>query len=601
MKKLALASGLALALTYSLAAATWSAPATPASLGPTTIEELRAEKLRRLIKRDARAQELITKADAKLAAMSKAAPDAPLITRLTAALNQIIMGGGSVAEARCRADLDLLEAFVRDHKEPSADELAPLQERYKKICDQLDDLILVKDLDRGLKVHDKLVRYTSLSLWDKDKISGELERLEGLLAAAADISYGSSELLDTYKNKKLAAVPRLVYTGSFPQEEIYLTQDRLSEAMVEAAGGSLALETVDHVIQTANGSLVDITESCNPNRGIPFSPPLSLWLKTKVLNGRIPAISFRLPERTAPSAFVIQDVIDGKLDDYIRRNMIAIGASKLPVLVGFLSDFDREAAAWSFGQDGRTPYYVFMDPKLKDLSADKLSDELKKRIDKGSFANAKTMVPELSNHYGDAQIPDGPERVRDAFKHFKKILSESGGDTLSFYSTVGSFFANKTAAKYSEQRAVGNQIWNKLDFYFPGEAVFDWIGINATGSDPTLDAKGPNIMEAIEPFMAEVRTSAWQATPVMLRGLAPSTSTTPFAEAPWITTVFQKIIPATFPNISMVFINIPENVTLWSGTSMSSFRTHVASNKFYKWPLRFKNLPAPASQQAGGQ
>lgn len=602
MRKLVVATGLGLALASAVCTASYSAPPAPAALVPASVEELRAEKVKRLIKRDARAQDLMPKVDAKLAALAKESPDSPLLARLKSAVEAIVMSAGTISEVRSRADVDLLEAFVREHKSPTAEELAPLQARYKKICDQFDDLVLVKDLDRAFKVHDKLVRYTSLDLWDAAKITADIERLEDLVANAPDIAYGSSELLSTYKNKKLAQVPKLVYLGSFPNEEIYLTPERRSEGMIESAGGTVQLETVDHVIQNEDGSLVDVTASCNPARGIPFSPPLSLWSKCRILAAKVPAITFRLPERTAKSAYVVKDVVDGKLDDYIRTNMIALGAPRLPVLVGFLSDFDREAAAWSFGEDGKTPYYSFMDAKLKDLSGDKLADELKKRIDKGVFTTAKSVPADLSNKYGEADIPDGPERVRDAWKRFHKIMAESGGETLAFYSSAGSFHGSKNAAKLGLDSTVGNQVWNKLDYYWPGDGVFDWIGINAVGTDPGTDAKGATIMESIEPFMAEVRTSNFQSTPVMLRGLAPSSGRTPLNEAPWIATVFGKIIPSTFPNIGIAFVNIPNNLTLWSGDSISAYRTGVASNKFYKWPLRFKTFaPAAVPQQAGGQ
>lgn len=600
MRKLFVATGLGLAMSLAVCAASDAAPPAAAASAPATVEELRAEKVKRLIRRDPRAQDLMPKVDAKLAALAKENPNSPLLARLNAAVEAIVMSAGTISEIRTRADVDLLEAFVRDHKSPSAQDLAPLQERYKKICDQFDDLVLVKDLDRAFKVHDKLVRYTSLDLWDKDKITSEIERLEDLVANAPDIAYGSSELLSTYKNKKLASVPKLVYLGSFPNEEIYLTPERRSEAMIESAGGTVQLETVDHVIQKDDGSLADVTESCNPARGIPFSPPLSLWSKCRILAAKVPAITFRLPERSANSAYVVKDVVDGKLDDYIRKNMMALGAPRLPILVGFLNDFDRDAAAWSFGEDGKTPFYVLMDPKLKDLAGDKLAEEIKKRTDKGGFSNAKSVPAELSNKYGEPDIPDGPERVRDAWRRFHKIMAESGGETLAFYSNAGSFHGNRNL-KLGLDPAVGNQVWNKLDYYWPGESIFDWIGINAVGTDPGTDPKGANLMEAMEPFMAEVRTSNFQSTPVMLRGLAPSRGRAPFNEAAWIETVFQKIIPATFPNIGIALINIPTNLTLWNGDSITAYRTNVASNKFYKWPLRFKTFTPPsASQQAGG-
>lgn len=592
MKKVVIAAGL-VGLLGGVCPYTLAAPAAPSSsLTPATIEELKEEKLKRLAKRDPRSQDLLPKVETKLTAIES--QDPALFKRLRSMVDQIVMAGGSLGDVRTRADVDVLEAIAKEHKTPGTEELAPLQVRYKKVCEQFDDMALTKDLDRAFKVHDKFVRYTSLGLWDKDKIASELDRLEELIANAPDIAYGSSELLSTYKNRKLAAVNKLVYMGVFPHEEMYLTNDRRSEALVESTGGAVAMETVDYVIQGADGKLIDFTECCSPNIGLPFAPPLSLWAKGKILLGRVPAITLRLADSTVPSAYTVKDVVEGKLDEYLKKNLAALGGAKLPILIGFLTDFDRDAAANSFGEDGTTPYYVYMDAKLKDLSGEKLKDELKKRFDKGVFANAKTVSPDLSNKYGDPQIPDGPERVRDAWKRVRKIVSESG-DTLSFYSSAGSFFGNKNAMKLTGNTSVGNQVWNKLEYYWPGDGVLDWVGINAIGSEPAADPKGPNLLESISPFMQETRTTSWQSVPVMLRGLAPSSSRSPLNEAPWISTVFQKVIPTTFPNISIVFLNIPENLTLWTGEGMSAYRTNVASNKFYKWPLRFKTMSSAAN------
>lgn len=607
----------ALSFSFMLSLAVNSQPSLAVqSNAPSTIEELRTEKIKVLSKRDPKAEELIRNAQAKIDKLKLSAAGAALASRLQSALDQIAFGSGGMSELRIKADIELLDAIVKEHKEPTAEELAPLQERYKKICGQFDDMIFSKDLDRAFHIHDKLIRFTSLALWDKDKISSELERIEGLIERAPDIPYGKAQLFDTCKNKRLASVAKLVYLGSSSHEEMYLTGDRRSVAVIdEGCGQPLNMELAEHIVQNPDGSLFNLNDCDSPSLGLPFSPPLSLWAKSRILDGRVPAVLFKLvdsgvkannPAYTSAagkSDFIsVADINSGKLDDYFKNNLRLLGPQKSPALVGLFSEFDREAAATAFGADGKTPYYTILDPKLKDLSGSKLEDELHKRFQKGTFAGTKGTSAELCNQYGDAAIPDGPERIRDAWKRLHKLSAEAGASSIALFSSAGSFHGNKNAGKFEGEDSAGNQAWNKLEYYWPGEGVLDWLGINGVGNEPVENPKGPNLMEALESFMTELRNSNWQATPVMLVNLAPARSKSPLAESAWINTTFTKIIPGTFPNILAVYINVLDDLTLWTPEGKSSFRSYVSSNKFYNFKLRFKSLetPADSSKPSGG-
>ncbi|MBX9685923.1 MAG: hypothetical protein K2X27_04425 [Candidatus Obscuribacterales bacterium] len=602
MKKyLLLAVGLSLLLPY----AAMDLQSAGAAV-PTTTEELKAEKIKGLAKRDPRAEDLLNKAQAKVDKMKQSGANPAQLARLQSTIDHIAFASGGMGETRLKADMELLEAIVKEHKEPSAEELAPLQERYKKLCAQFDDIAFSKDLDRAFHIHDKFVRYTSLGLWDKDKISAELQRMEGLVERAPDIAFGVSQMVDSCKNKRLVSVPKLVYMGSASHEECYLSSDRRSVGVIdESFGKPLNMELAEHVIQGPDGKLSNLFESNAPALLMPFSPPLSLWAKSRIQEGRVPAIMLKLvdgqvkssnPAYSSASAefLSVADLLAGKLDDYMKENLKHLGPDKTPLLLGIISDFDRDAAATAFGADGRTPYYMILDPKLKNMPEDKRADEVRKRLEKGSFSTAKANSAELSNQYGDPAVPDGPERVKDAFKHISKLVNQNSGGSIVLFSSAGAFHGNKNAGKFAGEQSAGNQPWNKLEHYFPGEGVLEWIGINAVGSDPVSDPKGANLMESLDPFMAEVRSSAWQSTPVMLLEPAPARVKSPMAETAWLTTMFARLIPATFPNVLAIFVGVPEGVTLWSPDGKSAFRTYVSSNKFFNYKMRFKSL-APAA------
>lgn len=570
--------------------------AEPSGAGGSTpqnasFETLKSEKTAALTKRDARVPTILSGCESYLAKLRKENPGSGFIPLLSQEIDSIIMNSGSLSESRFKENLDLLNAIAANHKEPEASDLLPLQKRYERICQDLDDVALSKDIGRILLIHDKLIRYTSLGLWNKEKISSELERIETALANAPDLPYGRTELLNGYKNRKLVAINGLHYIGIRPHEENYLTSNRKSTGLLEeTTSASIYLEAADHYIKDKNNNWLEIT-AANHADSMPFSPPLSLWVKSRILEGKIPIVTLHLSEK--PDDLTVQDVLDGKLDDYFARTFQTLAESKTPLLVEILSPFDRNTAANSFGADGRTPFYFLLDAKLKSLSQDKLSEELKKRSEKGAFSSTKGLCPEMCNQYGEADIPDGPERVRDAWKHIKTLLVNTGGDCISLCSSAGAFHGNKNAGKYPGEENAGNQIWNNLDYYYPGNNTLEWLGIDAIGTSPLSEPKGANIMESLSSFMSDARASRWQAIPIMLSNSAPAYNPLPLQEADWVSVVFQQIIPNTYPNINIIILDSPGALTLWTRDGMTAFRTGIASNKIYKWPLRFRLLTQP--------
>lgn len=548
---------------------------------------IRADKLKSIIRRDARAEALFPKVEARAAALIANPETKTYGERLQNELIAINMFGASESEPRLKDDLDLLQAASVEFKPPSAEELKPLQERYAKFVGDMDDLALVKDLERLLKRHDKFIRYTSLGLYDKAKIESELAAMEEMLGNAPDIAFGRAEALRGLQDRRLAAVPKLVYVGTLSHEESTLSPSRRSVGIIdESLGGATQIEAAELRIQNADGSTVDLTTANNPALAIPFSPPLSLWMKTRMVEGRVPVINFRLPANATA-----QDVLDGKFDDYFKRNIAEIAKTKEAAVIGIFDEFDRDLAANSFGADGRTVFYR-TDPKLAAMSPEQAQQEYSKRSAKGFYSTPKATWPELSDKYGDKNIPDGPERVRDAWKRIREAIGTSAPN-LAFFSTAGAFHGSSYPVKAKVTTGfenIGNQTWNKLEYYWPGEGVLDWIGVRATGTDPVTDPKGANLAEAIDQFFFEHRSSNWQNTPVVLMGLAPGTAAAPAAEAAWIPTVFGRIVGGTYPNVSMIFVDFPTGLTLWTREANAAYRTNVTSNKAYKWPLRFKIL-----------
>ncbi|HEY9868893.1 MAG TPA: hypothetical protein V6D08_06985, partial [Candidatus Obscuribacterales bacterium] len=520
--------------------------------------------------------------------------------RMQEALSDVVMNADSLSGERLHEAVDLLQALAGPTRHLSPEELATLRERYRKLCEKLDDQVFIRDLESVLKQHDRLVRHTALALWDKGQIESQLARIEDLFERAPEIPYGRSELLRSLQGKRLVAPAKGCYFGVLPHEEMFLSPDRLSVTVLEeSTGGVVAVDSADMIVQGPDGNLINIDQPNHPARGLPFSPPLSLWMKTRMLEGRVPVIMFRLVDEDVKEcysgssagipegkALSVQDVLEGKLDDYFKGNLKLIAEAKGAVLIGFLNDFDREPAATAFGADGRTPYYDLVDAKLAKLPPDKRNAEIKKRLEKGVLT--KDTGPELRRHYGDPAIPDGPERVKDCWIRLRKLVQDSEAANISLFCATGSFHGNKKALALPGCYQAGCQDWNKLEHYWPGEGVVDWIGTQAVGLPQPGSPQSPELPGTIEQFALECRSSRWNSAPVLLRGMAPAPEKMPAREAAWVASSFTDLLPRAYPDVHAFFLDYPQRVTLWSTDGRGAFRRYVSGNPYYKQKLNLR-------------
>lgn len=74
----------------------------------------------------------------------------------------------------------------------------------------------------------------------------------------------------------------------------------------------------------------------------------------------------------------------------------------------------------------------------------------------------------VKDGYGDPQVPDGPERFRDAYRHIIDICNNRGADNITWF-----FHADA----YSEP----DEPWNSIANYYPGDDYIDWIGVSVYG------------------------------------------------------------------------------------------------------------------------
>lgn len=552
---------------------------------PRTMEELKELRLSQLYRREPRAREYIDKVNKKIAELRAGkSGTTDSAGRLETKLNEIIMNAGSISEDSLRHAVDLLADMPNPDVELTPAEAEDLRSQYAKICALLDDQIFIKDLEDTLVLHDRFVDHVLLRLWDKPKVDSELKRLEQSVSNAPPIPYGRLELLRGLQDKKIAPPANGCYIGVDGSDRLALSAYRPSVTVLEESAGATApIDAVDFDMVDPAGQPVDLDKS-NYRQSL-ISPPISLWMKGRLLEGHVPAITMRLRppgiENTGKggSEYGVQEILDGKLDDYLTRNLKLLAATKVAVMIGLLNAFDSVSDA-AFGKDGKTPYYLLADPKLSAVPEQKRYEEVARRLKKGSLI--KDVGAELRKYYGDPNVPDGPERVRDTWKHIRSLANSAGAQCISFYSNAGAFHGNRKAL--AEHPGAGAQDWNKLEYYWPGDGVLDWIGISPVQFDTVKTKNGVSIIDCTSEFMTQLRSSNWHSMPVLINDTAPA-HVDPFEEDKWVSSWFQELLPLSYPEVKACTVHYPGQLTLWTPDALAAFR-RCAGEKRYKVKLR---------------
>ncbi len=221
------------------------------------------------------------------------------------------------------------------------------------------------------------------------------------------------------------------YLGAFPD---FNRPPAVTEDDVRAA-------KIDAFVHRAGHRLVWVyfTQSWYRGLAFPRDRVLTIWR-----SGAVPYIAFlphsgvfygaghrqEYPERR----FTLQRIIDGGFDRPLRAWARAARETDIPLLLSFGAEVNDDWGPWSARWNGA-----------------------------GETAG-----------YGDPTYPDGAERFRDAYRHVVSLFRTEGATNVTW------FFHADTYPPH--------QWWNTLDWYYPGDAYVDWLGISGYGS---LTADGP--------------------------------------------------------------------------------------------------------------
>jgi len=224
---------------------------------------------------------------------------------------------------------------------------------------------------------------------------------------------------DNSNIRKLLAPPEGVYHSAFPD--------------FGAAEDNVTSERIVEFENLVGKPIVWAYSSNNWIEGIKF-PEASVRIIDE--EGVIPFIrmmprSIYEYERGLDPVYTMQRIIDGPFDAELTRWAEAAKRDNLPLIVEFGVEVNIDSFSWNGRWNGGGD----------------------------------------TDRYGDPNLPDGPERFRDAYRHIIDLFRAQGIKNISWV-----FHVN--AQGWPEES------WNSMAAYYPGDDYIDWIGISIFGPRP---------------------------------------------------------------------------------------------------------------------
>lgn len=145
---------------------------------------------------------------------------------------------------------------------------------------------------------------------------------------------------------------------------------------------------------------------------------------------------------------------------------------------------------------------------------------------------------ELNTDYGDPNLPDGPERFRDAYRHIVEIFREERVTNATWF-----FHVN-----YS---SVPDEDWNRMEQYYPGDNYVDWIGVSVYGPQVPGD-EWSNFNILMDDVYSELAAVSKNKPLAILEFGAIEDSKEVDLKATWIKSVLNSITSGQYPRIKAI-------------------------------------------------
>lgn len=448
-----------------------------------------------------------------------------------------------------------------------------LKEKLAIYYRSLDEKVFSYDLSRTLFLHDELIDalfFGTISykeaLTKLEKINLELENSKRL---------GKKSWEEEHIGKLISPKNSGCYVGTWSQDPFHLSPINQNLKMFEKSiEVDVAIDFFDFSYSPTN---IDA-----PSQVIEFGPSALLLMKTAIADGTLPALQIH------PIGDSLNETIFGKYDDEIVHSANVLKECDFPLMLEWLNEFDSEVATLAFGKDGRTSYLEIANSGLKV--------EYRKRKDIAfipGFRKFNHDDPRLYNQYGDPSIPDGPERIRDTWRHIHDIFDQVGLSNITWFNHTAGFHGNEKIPQESPYYSA--QPWNKMKYYYPGDNYMDWTGISGYSKFVGKSVDEWTIFGSAKPWYDEIKSSGWRNKPLFLHEFSQIPERYKSDLPLWIEKIFVEYIPKNFNSVH-AFFWIINNLPLEEENEIKSFKKYITKNPYYVQKPQFNIDHIPPGQ-----
>ncbi len=151
--------------------------------------------------------------------------------------------------------------------------------------------------------------------------------------------------------------------------------------------------------------------------------------------------------------------------------------------------------------------------------------------------NGKWNGGNITTEYGDPNIPDGPERFCDAYRHIIDIFRSQDVQNITWVFHV-------------DAESLPIEAWNSMAAYYPGDDYIDWIGVSVYGPQVQGDdwRTFTEILDASYPELTAISPKK----PIALLEFGAMEQEPKTQKAKWIRDALQAIKNNRYPHIKAI-------------------------------------------------
>lgn len=230
--------------------------------------------------------------------------------------------------------------------------------------------------------------------------------------------------------------------------------------------------------------------------GREFPTQTATWIRE---DGSIPYIRLMLrssaEQGIAEPLFTLQSILDSEYDYDLNAWCQAARDFDSPILAEFGTEMNGEWFSWN-----------------------------------GIWNGASTL-----DGYGDAAVPDGPERFRDAYRKIITNCRSTGADNITWV-----FHLNGSDQPEED--------WNRFENYYPGDEYIDWLAISIYGAQTPQESNWEEFADELALIYPRVLALS-PTKPIIIAEFGVTLNNPSGNQAAWARAALQEITSLRYPHL----------------------------------------------------